>query len=90
MSSVETGQMSAVETGQVSAAETRQMYSIKTGQSPLGSSWGDEKAFDPFFLHLKCAKWNTPGGAGGDGNATTGGCAEPHSTRAGGQDYVSS
>ena len=55
--------------------------------------WGDENDFDPFF-HLKCAKWDTPGTAGAarrrDGNATTGRCTEPRSTRAGGQDYVSS
>ena len=52
----------------------------------------DENDFDPFF-HLKCAKWNKSGIAGGAHGATeTTPPAAPRSLvpRAGGQDYVSS
>ena len=67
MSAVETGQMSAAETGQMSAVETRQMYSIETGSTEdiwlLWGHFGGTKMISTPFLHLKCSKWNSSGGA---------------------------
>ena len=53
----------------------------------------DENDFDPFFSpkmrKMEHRTWRSRSRRS-PGNATTGGCAEPRSTRAGGQDYVSS
>ena len=71
MSSVETGQMSAVETGQMSQQQT----SVLSQQETFGYFeviLGRSKVISTPFLHLRCAKWNTPGGeAGADGATET-------------------
>ena len=56
--------------------------------------WGHlgtvECDFDPFFTPKMRKMEHRSWSSRSPGNATTGGCAEPRSTRAGGQDYVSS
>ena len=103
MSSVETGQMSAVGTGQMSPAETGEMSLAETGQMSTGQQktfgcfeviLGRSKVistqfFTPKMGKMEHARWSWRSRRS-HGNDTTSRAADPHSTRAGGQDYVSS